>query len=181
MKKLFLVFLLLGMSATASAYDITLVYQLKGTAVGEMRKVADYTGDGKRDKALCFDLDLIDLRRNRIIGTATDCLAKIKIKKHGLLILGTTIFKVKYGWLRGKIISRGRTSVSKKTGGSPNITHVTGNVPKDDGVNSVIKATGFFAGFKGPVRLSGAVDMSNMTPENPEITFDCIFVLKLSN
>jgi hypothetical protein len=181
MKKLLLVFLLLGISTTASAYDINLVYQLKGTAVGEMRMIPDFTGDGKRDKALCFDMDLIDLKRNRIIGTATDCLAKIKNKKHGVKLLGTTFFKVRYGWLRGMIVSRGITSVSIKTGGSPGISHVTGSIPKDDGVNSVIHSNGIFTGFQGPVRLSGAVDMSNMTPENPEITFDCIFVLKLSN
>jgi len=181
MKNFLFILIFFGTSFAASAYEIKLVYQLKGKAVGEMRKIPDYTGDGKRDMALCFDLDLIDLKRDRIVGTATDCLAKIKSKKHGVKLLGTTIFKIKYGWRRGKIISRGVTSVSIKTGGSPTISHVTGSIPKDDGVNSIIKATGFFRGLKGPVRLSGAVDMSNMTPDHPEIDFDCIFVLKLSD
>ena len=58
MKKILLVFLLLGLSSTALAYDIHLVYQLKGTAVGEMRKIPDFTGDGSgvaggRGRGLC--------------------------------------------------------------------------------------------------------------------------------
>lgn len=176
--KIFLFIFLFLIAGFSHAADVTLVYQLKGKALGYERKVPDYTGDGKRDKALCFDVELIDLRLNKKVGTATDCLAKIKMKEHGVKLLGTTIFKVSQGWLKGKIISRGVTSVSIKTGGSPGTTHVTGSIPKKN-KNSILKATGWFTGLKGPVRLSGAVDMSEMTPENPVIDFDCIFILKL--
>ena len=89
-------------------------------------------------------------------------------------VVGTTIFKFR----SGTITTRGLTTVQPTTIGSPDFTHVTGAIPQA-GDNNVLAGTGRFTNATGPVRLSGAVNMSKLDTEG-KIAFDCVFIMTLS-
>ena len=148
------------------------VVQIRGTDIGEMRMVPDIDGDGKDDEANCFDVELVDLVTNKVIGTATDCLANVTMVGDGIALIGTTYFNFE----EGTIVSRGRTTVQPVTHDYKGITHISGASPS--GENDILNGTGIFEGATGSVRLSGLVDMSKAMSEN-KMTFDCIFVITL--
>jgi hypothetical protein len=150
-----------------------MIVALKGTAIGEMRHVsAGAPGDDAQ--ALCFDLDMIDLKTGRKIGGATDCLSNIQPVGDGIALVGRTIFN----FPGGTLVTRGLTSVQPTTHGSPTLTHITGAVPAP-GENSVLAGTGRFKGASGSARLSGGVKMEPLADGRLQITFDCVFVLDL--
>ena len=162
-----------GSEITPAAAGKRFALQFVTTATAELRPIPP-TASGA-DSALCFDGTLYDLATGHVIGTATDCLADIVGDPgNGMALIGTTIFNLPGGTL----MSRGATTVQPiltPPAGTP-ITHVTGAVP-NDGDNSIIGGTGRFAGATGSVRLSGAVNLSNLGAG--EITFDCLFVIEL--
>lgn len=151
------------------------VLRLKGTVVGETRPIADLDGDGNVDDGNCFDMDLFDVRTGEKIGTATDCLSKVNSVGDGLALIGTAIFNLP----DGTITSRALTSVQPTTHGSEGKTHITGAISQI-GDNDIVEGTGKYANAKGSIRLSGAVDMSNVMSDN-EISFDCLFLMELDN
>jgi hypothetical protein len=124
------------------------------------------------DNALCFDLDLVDPESGRVIGQATDCLLNISEVDPGLFIEAATFFH----FPEGSIVAAGMTTVQPTTGGSTPVTHITGSIPTPD-ENSVLHGTNRFSNASGEVRLSGAVNLTNV--DSGEITFDCLFVLDL--
>lgn len=140
----------------------------------EVRPIPPIDGTGT-DEGLCFDGALIDLKTGRIIGTATDCLADISgDPASGMSLVGTTIFNLP----GGSVVSRGNTTVQPiltDPSGTP-ITHITGAVP-NPGENSIIGGTGRYQNATGSVRLSGAVNLSELG--DGIITFDCVFVIRL--
>ena len=144
--------------------------RLKGVGHAYDGMVPDIDGDGEDDPALCFDVDLYD-SAGRKIGTATDCLSNITGVGDGLAIVGTTIFNLP----NGTFVSRGNTTVQPLTTSvaSP-ATHVTGAIP-EAGANSVLHGTGAYEGFMAQVRLSGAVNMSEI--DDGIIVFDCLFMV----
>lgn len=175
---------LLTPSVTLSAKDkqsenqapsANVIVALKGTAIGEMRPVA-VGAQGDDAQALCFDLDLIDLKTGRKIGTATDCLSNIQPVGEGIALVGRTIFN----FPGGTLVSRGLTTVQPTTHGSPTVTHITGAIPTA-GENSILSGTGRFKNAAGSVRLSGAVKMDPLADGRLKITFDCIFVIDLEH
>jgi hypothetical protein len=157
-----------------NAPSANIIVALKGTAIGEIRPVA-VGAPGDDAQALCFDLDLIDLKTGRKIGTATDCLSNIQPVGDGIALVGRTIFN----FPGGTLVTRGLTSVQPKTHGSPTVTHVTGAIPAP-GENSILSGTGRFRNAAGSVRLSGAVKMEPLADGRLQITFDCIFVVDLA-
>ena len=152
---------------------------LRGTDVGYFGDM-EYGETGDDPTALCFDLDIIDLKTGKKIGTASDCLSNINGVGDGLALVGRTIFNFDGGTL----ITRGLTSVQAVTHGSPDFTHITGAIPTE-GENSVLAGSGRFKDATGPVRLSGAVKLVPIPngdgPEDDQlqITFDCIFDISL--
>jgi hypothetical protein len=172
MKKLvlagFLSLMVLGNVVWAS--DVRAV-GLQGAAVG--RAPMGMELDHVPGDAACFDLDLLELKTDRVIGTAVDCLSNINEVGDGLALTGTTFFHFN----EGTLVSRGLTSVQPVTHGSVNFTHITGAVPEptDD---SVIWGDGRFSRAHGPVRLSGAVNLSRLVSHG-EITFDCVFLIRV--
>lgn len=152
-----------------------IVVNLLGTADGYDRFVPDADGDGVREYARCFDVDLVELPSKLVIGKATDCLSNIEADvSGGIKLIGTTFFRLRHGTL----VSRGRTTVQPTTHGSPGITHITGAIPAA-GENSILRGTRWFKGASGSVRLSGAVNMTADGVLGP-ISFDCIFVIDLN-
>lgn len=177
---MFAIVLGMGMVAIAmaepdQAADPNIVVRLVGTAIGEDRMVPDIDGDEVDDPALCFDINLEDVKTGKIIGTATDCLSDITSVGDGLSLVGTTTFNFNEG---NQLTSRGITTVQPVTDGSPNMTHITGSIPDVNG-NSILSGTGKFYDASGPVRLSGAVNMVPQDDGSLQITFDCLFVIDL--
>jgi len=125
--------------------------------------------------AACFDLDLVDVKTNRVIGAASDCLSDISpsASDDGLMLTGTTFFF----FPGGTLISQGLTTVQPVLHGSPNFTHITGAIPSP-GENGVIFGDGRFRHAAGPVRLSGTVNLSDLDSAGL-ITFDCVFILEV--
>ncbi len=144
--------------------------RLKGVGHAYDGMVPDIDGDGMDDPAMCFDVDLYD-SAGRKIGTATDCLSNITPVGDGLSIVGTTIFNLP----NGTFMSRGNTTVQPLTTGDASpATHITGAIPMD-GANGVLQGTGAYRDFTAQVRLSGAVNMSDV--DNGVIVFDCLFMI----
>jgi hypothetical protein len=144
--------------------------RLKGVGHGYDGTVPDIDGDGVDDPATCFDVDLFDSSGMKI-GTATDCLSNITGVGDGLALVGTTIFNLP----NGTFVTRGNTTVQPLTtsAASP-ATHITGAI-SEDGTNGVLHGTGAFRGFEAQVRLSGAVNMSDI--DSGIIVFDCLFMV----
>ena len=155
-----------------------LVLNLVGTGYMYPDTVPDIDGDGYDDDAICFDVELINQKNNKIVGTATDCLSDITPIGGGIALVGTSYFHMP----KGTLITRGRTSVQPVTQTTVttwghNITHITGASGTG---NAIIGGTKQFAGATGTVRLSGMVDLSGFlgNPGDP-MTFDCLFVVDL--
>ena len=173
----------LGLSANAFAKDKGggkhFVFNLVGSGPMYLSTVPDIDGDGIDDPAFCFDADLVDMKNQQVIGTATDCLSNIENGINGGLALdGTAIFNLKSGTL----ITRGLTSVQPVnqetiTPNGQEITHFTAASGLD---NAIISGTGQFKNATGTSRLSGMVDLSAFAGNEGEpIAFDCLFVIDL--
>ena len=126
----------------------------------------------------CYEVDLIDLKDQKRIGTAVDCLSVQEgIGDFAFIrLIGTTTFHLK----KGSFTTQGYTTVAsvQQPTVSPSvgaITHFTGAAGVE---NAVISGTKKFKKAKGTSRLSGLVNLSKLL-ETGEITFDCIFVVDL--
>ena len=148
------------------------VLALRGSDIGFDSTVPDIDGDGQDDAALCFELDLINLTNDKVIGTALDCLSEINAVGDGLALIGTTVFNFK----RGTVITQGETTVQPKTHGGRGFTNYTG---ARSNKNAVVGGDGIFAGARGSSQLSGAVKITPLADGRLRIKFDCFFVLHL--
>lgn len=139
------------------------VVALQGTATGVE------TDPG----VFCFDVDLVDLTTDRVIGVGTDCLDTNSIAPigddGGFGITNTTIFHLP----GGMIVSKSRTSIQPVEAGGD--IFITGEEASGDNITD---GSGRFDGVTGSTRLSGIVDMSQFG--SGIITFDCIFVININ-
>lgn len=160
-----------------------LVLKLHGTGFMYSMEVPGMEeGDGPMD-AMCFELDVVDLKSNEIIGSGTDCMSNVEMKEDGnVALVGTTFFYLP----EGKLITRGDITVQPvpedfslvSADGHP-YSHITGSANTSDH-NSIIGGSGKFENSSGRVRLSGMVDMTQFTmTEDDPITFSCLFVVDL--
>jgi hypothetical protein len=122
--------------------------------------------------ATCFDLDLVDAKTGKVIGQASDCLSSINMVGDGLMLTGTTFFF----FPGGTLVAEGLTTVQPVLHGSADFTHITGAIPSPSG-NGVVYGDGKFKNANGPVRLSGAVNLSALG--DGLITFDCVFIIDI--
>ena len=122
--------------------------------------------------ALCYAIDLVNPRTDRVIGVGVDCFTDIVPNGNDVDLTDTAFFLFRRGTgfaLQGPVAVRDASAL-----GNPNISHITGTFPQ---VSNVIGGVGGrFRNAPGnwKVRLSGGVEMSNF-PDS--ITFDCIFVV----
>lgn len=172
---LLLISLLVGNALYAAGIGNNIVVRLAGTATA-------YPGNDLFKEfgltpldALCFDVDLIDAKTGNVIGAASDCLSGItpSVTDNGTMLTGTTFFF----FPGGTLVSQGLTTVQPVLHGSPDSTHITGAVPSPSG-DGVIYGDGKFKNASGPVRLSGAVNLSMLNSDG-QITFDCVFVIDI--
>lgn len=168
-----LVAIFMGGTASAAGLGNNIVVRLVGTGdlfIGdELFEKVGLTPEG----ALCFDVDLVDVKSGNVIGSATDCLTGINVIGDGVALTGTTFFF----FPGGTVVSRGLTTVQPILHGSVDFTHTTGAIPqpRDD---SVVYGDGKFKNASGPVRLSGAVNLTNFPNQ---ATFDCVFILDIGS
>ncbi len=172
-----LIFALPG-SILAQPADQRFVVIVEGTAAGAPAMVPDINGDGSPDPAMCWDVNLVDAKTNRVMGTARDCLSFANLDGTGDKPFTTTYFH----FPQGTLVAHGKTTgqpvlwdPSKNPDVDPNVTLVTGTFPAP-GVNNIVSGTGRFAGARGRVRLSGA---ARPHPDGVTVTFNCIFIIDL--
>ena len=118
----------------------------------------------------CFQVDMFDPRKGKKIGTGFDCLTDV-VNPDGQLqevILTDTAFFV---FNNGMVVSQDIVEIRQAPLGQGK-THLTGSLPD---VDNIIAGTQHFDGASGQVRLSGAVDMSDIG--NGNLGFDCLFVI----
>ncbi len=157
-------------TAPAAHADNSIVVVIKGAAKG-MTYPIPITNQGTV-QGNCFTVPLLDLRTDKEIGTALECMSDVYTSNGGFATTATTYFH----FAEGILVSRLRATAQPIIEGSPLMTHITGGIPAP-GDNQILYGTGKFKNAKGAVRLSGAVNMSNFG--NNEIIFDCIFVINL--
>jgi hypothetical protein len=128
---------------------------------------------------LCFDMDLIDAKTGRVIGSGSDCLSDINSSENGGMSLTATSF---FHFRHGTLVSRGLVTVQPKLpglefDGLEEFTHVTGAAPSPS-ENNVIYGDGKFKNAAGSVRLSGLVNLSRLATHGV-IDFDCVFIIDI--
>jgi len=123
---------------------------------------------------LCFDIDLVDAKTGRVIGSGSDCLSDIIPSDNGGMSLTATSFFHFHG---GTLVSQGLVSVQPKFHGLEEYTHVVGAAPAPF-ENNVIYGDGKFKDAEGSVRLSGLVNLSRLGTTG-HIDFDCVFIIDL--
>ena len=166
-------FALLYLSSAASAAGLgnNIAVRLVGTADMYIGDTLFESFDLPAQGALCYDLDLVDIKSGNVIGSAADCLTDISGVGDGVALTGTTFFFFN----GGTVVTRGLTTVQPTTHGSADFTHITGAIPHA-GDNNVIYGDGKFKNASGSARLSGAVNLSNFPAQ---ATFDCVFILDI--
>ncbi|MFT4940322.1 MAG: hypothetical protein ACI88A_003374 [Paraglaciecola sp.] len=177
-----ILFIYLGVSLSAFAASNgggkISAFNLVGAGAMYEGLVPDIDGDGVEDAAICFDVDLFNIKNGQLVGTATDCLSNINPVGTGLALVGTTYFHLP----QGTLVTRGNTTVQPVTQNTVTptgqvITHITGASGTG---NSILYGDGKFAGSTGTLRLSGMVDLSNFTGTvGDPIAFDCLFVINV--
>ena len=127
--------------------------------------------------ATCHDHDVIDLRTNKIIGTAVDATADVDAVDSGFVATGTTSFYLK----NGSFVIRARGSIQPILEGAPvldgsPVTHIAGIFPQA-GDNHVLSGTGVYRHASGTFNLLGALDLTNSSVG--QSAFHCIYTINL--
>jgi hypothetical protein len=178
---LFILICLLSKTAIAGDHETSysedhlhLMLKLAGTGSMYKRAVPGY-----EEEAMCFDIDLVDMKNGETIGTATDCLSDVQPKGDGMSIVGTTLLNMPEGSfvIRGNISAQPVLEETILESGQI-ITHITGASSTE---NSILGGTGIYEYSSGNVRLSGLVDMANFDAnEGDLVVFDCLLYIHLN-
>jgi hypothetical protein len=127
---------------------------------------------------MCWDFDMLDIKTGNSIGAATDCAEIIGFVEtelgDGYEVIGTTFFY----FPGGTVVSTSNTTVMPVIHGSPDFTHITGDVP-EEGTNNVLYGDRKFKSATGTVRFSGAGNFSTVF-DDWVISIDCLFTLDIS-
>ena len=148
-----------------------MVLQFRGTGQGSPQEVP--APGGGTLAADCFTIDLVDVKKDKVVGEATDCISIVGEANGGLQVVETATFDFGGGHT---FTVQGLVSVQATTHGSPGVTHITGAI-SPAGQNDIISGTGRYRGLEATVRLSGAADLSAFPTQ---VTFDCLFVVTAS-
>lgn len=166
-------FLSAGVNAQANGGGKNYVFNLVGTSPATPAMVPD--PEGGLMSADCFEVDLIDMKNQRQIGTAVDCLTVQEVigDFEVIRLIGTTTFHLP----QGSLTTQGFTTVAKAK--QPTVSPSVGDISHITGAagagNAIIDGTKRFKDATGTSRLSGLVNLG--VPG--QITFDCIFVVDL--
>lgn len=188
----------------ASGGQGNLVVALRGSASPVPSTVPDIDGDGVDDDALCYEVMLVNLHTDNVIGSASDCLSNVELfvgdgsggpldplVSAGPPLLPPTSPPAFVPLPAGNPVPAARlvnTTIFRFPQGdlvqrgvvtiqrmmTPS-TRATHATAALPETNNILSGTRRFANVSGKVRLSGAVDMSAF----PDLTLDCIFVIDL--
>lgn len=153
---------------------LLLIVKVTGTGVSYNMPVPGLEGE-----ALCFDVDLLDLKNNQTIGTVTDCFSDVQPNEiGGVDFIGTTFLNFPDGTIvtRGEVSVRpaGETTILRT---DQPITDITGSATTG---NTFLEGTGIYQNSTGNTRISGMVDATNFTFNVDEpLFFDCIFEIEV--
>lgn len=160
--------------------------EIAGTGHGRVRD--DIPGDEGKEY-WCFDgIPMYDKKSRLLVGYAEDCLSGV-VNDNGAVSVnpGFTFFNFfapNENWVlmvTGNI-SVQPTVVRTETSWGLDVTHITGSSASDGrGNNTCVGGTGPFDGAKCVSRISGMVDMSNVSPTNipnSSLTFSCFFSIE---
>jgi hypothetical protein len=142
----------------------------KNTVV-TLRGVGTLMDEPPIEGAECYTAELVNTKTDKTIGSGIDCLEDISLVGDGIALTRTTYFF----FPEGTLVASGRTTVAPVTTGSPDFTHIVGDIP-EEGSNSIVEGTRRYKNATGTVRLSGAVEMSDYPAS---VGFNCIFVIDL--
>lgn len=138
------------------------------------------TDQGTTIVTQCHDHDVIDLRTNQIIGTATDALADVTMNGGSFSGTNTVIFRLK----QGTFVVRGKGGGQPVVTGNPSwtgqtpITHMAAFFPEQGQDNILTEyGTGMFKNATGKWNLLGAIDMSRV--QENLATFYCLFEIDM--
>ena len=189
MKKI-LIFLSLSLASMSVNADMALKFF--GTATGgelsELATALMAETDVDVDGFACFELPILNLASGNPVGIGVDCLNIFYGDDSGAMVEAKSFFFLP----RGTLVNHGCTSVRPfwEGVGDSGVTHMTGSIGPSElggsdsplagspcvGADGVIYATeGMKKFLDGAVRLSGAVNLSNLG--DGVVTFSCLFVL----
>ena len=142
-------------------------------------------------QAGCHEHPVLDLKRDRIVGTAVDATADVfPAGDDALYATGTTTFELTVGRFAGSTLQvRGTGTIQPVVVGTPHfewtsravdnnntpISHVAGIFP-EPGQNMVLAGTGVFKGATGTFGLFGGLDIVSSPDAG---SFNCIFKIDL--
>ena len=147
-----------------------ILVKLNGTAPGYLRSVPGFD-----EEALCFDIDLLDLKSGEIIGGATDCISDEQMNADGVEFVGTTYLYLPGGNVSVRSVAD--ENIMLRTG--QKITNITGSATTG---NTFIEgeSTGIYENSTGNTRISGMINTENFAFNvGDEQFFDCIFEIQL--
>jgi hypothetical protein len=165
-----------GLLSIAAAKP-ALVLQLQGKAVGATRNIPPIETTGTRE-GNCFEVDMIDVMREKRVGTAVRCFTDIQTRQNGMALTETTFLQ----FPEGTIVARTHPTFQPLlNGASDNMTHITGTVPAPLSTNLLPDAgTAQFKGVPGHIRLGGVADLRNFQAKN-EIAFNSIAIVEFAD
>lgn len=186
--------------AAATSYAQTLTVQFLGPSqiVGTAADVDLREGTNISFGALgvdgtdfiCFEVPMVDTSTDVGIGSGVDCLRfddanGMNVTENTLTVAVFTFFI----FPGGTVVHFGATTIQPFVsgfgdgfiGGNPDnhqVTHLTGAIPS--GADSIMAVTGRFSRRSGHARVSGAVSVTPLDPENNiGPSFDCLWEVTL--
>jgi hypothetical protein len=160
----------------AVAAETPIIVQLKGKAIGETHRIPPIEATGTRE-GNCFNVELIDVRQEERLGTATRCFTDVQTVQNGLAFTETTFLHLP----GGQIVARTRMTAQPIIGNGSEMTHITGTVPSPFATNLLADAgTDKFRNVPGRMRLSGVMNLQNFHDKN-EITFNDIAIVHFTD
>jgi hypothetical protein len=176
-----IIMLSLGISSVlfadlAIAAEAPFIVQLKGKAIGETHRIPPIEATGTRE-GNCFNVELIDIRQEERIGTATRCFTDVRTVQNGLTFTETTFLHLP----GGQIVARTRMTAQPVIDNGSEMTHITGTVPSPFATNLLADAgTNKFRNLPGRMRVSGVMNLHNFHDKN-EITFNDIAIVQFTD
>ena len=169
-----LVTLLSASGANAGGFGKNIVVKLAGEGlVDDSGNQFTRLGLVAPEGVLCFDMDLVNAKTGKVIGSGSDCLSDITPRDNGGMSLTATSF---FHFPSGTLVSRGLVTVQPKLHGLDEFTHVTGAAPSPYD-NNVIYGDRRFKDAAGSVHLSGLVNLERFG--SGYIDFDCVFIIDI--
>jgi len=132
-------------------------------------------------QALCFDVPLYDMKKNRYVGTMQDALADVQSSAEhpgALIATATSTFTFYKRTKSSSFTTRVLGQVQPFLQDNDEMTHMTSyySTPNQ---NDIIAATGRFQNKRATARESGSINLSQFTGQPGDIvTYDLLWIIE---